>query len=426
MIFLYRVLTTLLYPFLVILIYLRKFLGKEEQTRFKEKIFSAYFNVDKDKKKKLIWFHAVSIGELNSIIPILEELNNKYKDLEFLITTTTLSSSSIFKKEFKKIKNVRHRFFPIDVFFLVKKFLKLWSPKLIFFVDSEIWPNLLFEAKRGKIPLALINARITSKTAKRWMKFHKSAKKIFSLFNFCLVANLETKNFLSKLNVKKLFYNGNIKLINSIDPKKIRGLNDNFLNSKRFWLAASTHKDEDHFCFKTHSLLKEKYPDIVTIIAPRHINRVHKIKILGEKFNFSVQTLKEGEKIINGKEIIIINAFGILNEYFKFAKSVFIGKSMIKSLKHDGGQNPINAVKLGCKVYHGPYVYNFQDIYSTLEKNKISKKIESAEDLSNNLMKDLEIFKEKNNNISNIVNDLGKKTLVATMNDINNFFNEIK
>ena len=139
-----------------------------------------------------------------------------------------------------------------------------------------------------------------------------------------------------------------------------------------------------------------------------------------------MQTLKEGEKIINGKEIIIINAFGILNEYFKFAKSVFIGKSMIKSLKHDGGQNPINAAKLGCKVYHGPYVYNFQDIYSTLEKNKISKKIESAEDLSFNLMKDLEIFKEKNNNISNIVNDLGKKTLVTTMRDITNFFNEIK
>ena len=139
-----------------------------------------------------------------------------------------------------------------------------------------------------------------------------------------------------------------------------------------------------------------------------------------------MQTLKEGEKIINGKEIIIINAFGILNEYFKFAKSVFIGKSMIKSLKHDGGQNPINAAKLGCKIYHGPYVYNFQDIYSTLEKNKISKKIESAEDLSFNLMKDLEIFKEKNNNISNIVNDLGKKTLVTTMRDISNFFNEIK
>ena len=136
--------------------------------------------------------------------------------------------------------------------------------------------------------------------------------------------------------------------------------------------------------------------------------------------------LKEGEKIINGKEIIIINAFGILNEYFKFAKSVFIGKSMIKSLKHDGGQNPINAAKLGCKVYHGPYVYNFQEIYSNYEKNKISKKIESAEDLSFNLIKELEIFKEKNNNISNIFNGLGEKTLVTTMRDITNFLNEIK
>ena len=126
MIIFYRVLTTLLFPFLIIFIYFRKLFNKEEQTRYKEKIFSSYFNVDRDQEKKLIWFHAVSVGELNSIIPIIEELNNKYKDLEFLITTTTLSSSSIFKKKFKKIYNIRHRFFPVDVAFLVKKFLKLW------------------------------------------------------------------------------------------------------------------------------------------------------------------------------------------------------------------------------------------------------------------------------------------------------------
>ena len=146
---------------------------------------------------------------------------------------------------------------------------------------------------------------------------------------------------------------------------------------KRFWFAASTHKDEDHFCLKTHSLLKKKYPDIITIIAPRHINRVKKIKDLAEKFNFSVQTLNEGEKITNEKEIILINAFGVLDEYFKFAKSVFIGKSMIKRLKDEGGQNPINAAKLGCKVYHGPYVYNFQDIYNTLRKTKFQKKLKT-------------------------------------------------
>ena len=426
MIIFYRVLTTLLFPFLIIFIYFRKLFNREEQARYKEKIFSSYFNVDRDQKKKLIWFHAVSVGELNSIIPIIEELNNKYKDLEFLITTTTLSSSTIFKKKFKRIYNIRHRFFPLDVAFLVKKFLKSWSPSLIFFVDSEIWPNLLIEAQRSKIPLGLINARITTKSAKRWMKFPKSAEKIFSLFNFCLVANSETKNFLEKLNVKNLFYNGNIKLATSIYPNKIKGVNDKFLISKRFWLAASTHKDEDHFCLKTHFLLKKKYPDIITIIAPRHINRVKKIKDLAEKFNFSVQTLNEGEKITNEKEIILINAFGVLDEYFKFAKSVFIGKSMIKRLKDEGGQNPINAAKLGCKVYHGPYVYNFQDIYNILKKNKISKKIENAEDLNNNLMKDLEILGEKNNNISNIVNDLGQKTLLATMRDLNNFLNEIK
>ena len=161
MILLYRILTTLLYPLFVILIYLRKFYKKEDLRRYKEKIFSSHFNVDKKNNKKLIWFHAASIGEFKSIIPIINQLNRNYKKLEFLITTTTLSSSNLSKIELGKIKNARHRFFPLDVGFLIEKFLRLWKPDLIFLVDSEIWPNLILNAKKNGVPLALLNARIT-------------------------------------------------------------------------------------------------------------------------------------------------------------------------------------------------------------------------------------------------------------------------
>ena len=426
MILLYRVLTTLFYPLFVILIYFRRFYKKEDLSRYKEKIFSSHFNVDKKNDKKLIWLHAASIGELKSIIPIINQLNKDYKKLEFLITTTTLSSGNLSKMELGKIKNTRHRFFPLDVEFLIEKFLRLWKPDLIFLVDSEIWPNLVLNAKKNGVPLALLNGRITSKTAKRWMIFPKSARKIFTCFKFCLTSNLETKKFLSKFNIKSVFFNGNIKLINMIDLNYIKGRNDNFLIKKRFWVAASTHSGEEIFCLKTHSLLKKKYRDMITIIAPRHIDRVQRIKLMSNNMNFNVQILKKNEKILKGKEIIIINSFGILQEYFKCAKSVFIGKSLIKKLENDGGQNPIDAAKLGCKIYHGPYVYNFKEIYNILNKKKISKKVKDIKDLSSNLIKDLKNVKKKQNQINKEFNNLGKKTLITTMKDINNFIsNEI-
>ena len=427
MVLTYRILSNLLYPLLIILIYIRKLIKKEDNVRFKEKILISHFNVTGKKGDKLIWFHAASIGEFKSIIPIIEALNNNSKNLKFLITTTTLSSGSLAKNILEKFDNIEHRYFPLDVHFLIKKFLSLWKPNVIFLVDSEIWPNLITNAKKFNIPLALINARLTQRSFKRWMRFPETAKKIFNSFNLCLSANLETKKFLEKLSSKNVFFHGNIKLINKINPNKIENINKNILSGKRFWIAASTHEKEESFCLKAHANLKEKYKDILTIIVPRHIERSSKIKSLSEKLNYNTQLLNEGDLILDNKEIVIINFFGVLQEYFKYSKSVFIGKSVNEKLKNDSGQNPIDAAKLGCKIYHGPYVNNFKDIYDLLEKNNISKKIETFEELSKNLIKDLE-FPDKKNNLSNqIIEMLGQKTLSDTMKKINNFiFNDNK
>ena len=416
----YKFLTSLLYPFLLILIFIRKYFNKEHQIRYKEKVFFSHFNVNRKDETKLIWFHAASIGELKSIVPIIEGLI-KIDNIEILITTTTLSSGNLAEKIYKNFDKIHHRFFPLDINFLIERFFKKWRPNRIILVDSEIWPNLILIAKRNKIPLALINARLTKKTFSRWMRFPNTAKKIFNIFDLCLASNNETKDYLKKLDTKNVHFKGNIKLISKIDEKKIKNLNANFLSSRRFWLAASTHKGEELFSLKVHKKIKEKYSDILTIIAPRHIDRSKEIYDLSNNLNLKTQLLNEGERISDEKEIVIINSFNVLENYFKYAKSVFIGKSLLKELKSDSGQNPIDAAKLSCRVYHGPYVYNFEEIYEILKKNNIARKIETIEDLSSNLIKDLESPLKKETKISNQIEILEQKTLEETMKNLNNF-----
>tara|TARA_B100001057_G_C22828740_1_gene942487 strand:+ start:645 stop:1928 length:1284 start_codon:yes stop_codon:yes gene_type:complete len=421
MIFAYRVLTTLLYPFLFIIIYFRVALKKEDPKRFREKILVSHFNVKDKKDSKLIWFHAASIGELKSIIPIIYQLDFNHDNLKFLVSTTTLSSGNLAKVEFQKYKNIEHRYFPFDIPFLIDKFINLWKPDKIFLVDSEIWPNLIFKAKKYNVSLALINARLTAKSFNRWISFPNVAKIIFKKFDLVLCSNKETEGFMREFEVRNTHMKGNIKLVNSINEKELKNVNEKILSKRRFWFAASTHQEEDIFCIKTHQKLKEKFNNVITVIAPRHIERVEKIKSVCEKFNLKTQILNKNDVILENKEFIIIKYFGFLPSYFKYAKSVFIGKSMNKKYKNDGGQNPIDAAKLNCKIYHGPFVYNFEEIYEILKKNNISKKINNFLELSENLIKDLESFNKKNNQISNQIKSLEQRTLTETMKLVNNF-----
>ncbi len=419
MIYVYKFLTIFFYPFIVLLIFLRTFFKKEDPIRYKEKIFSSCFSPKRDHKKKLIWFHAASIGEVQSIFPLVRKLNENKENLEFLITTVTLSAGNLVEKKFKKYSNIQHRYFPLDIDSLIKKFLKFWKPDLIIFVDSEIWPNLILEIKKKETCSALINARITKKTFKRWMLLSKFAKNIFSTFDLCLTSSNDSKEYLKKLNAKNIKYIGNIKLASSINPENISNINEKMLKQKKFWCAASTHKGEEIFCLKTHLILKKIYKDLLTIIIPRHINRSKEIKLFCDKLKLSSQILNDKQLIESEKEIVIINSFGVLNTYFKYSKSVFIGKSLLERLQKVGGQNPIEAAKLGCKIYHGPYVYNFKEIYKLFESYKISEKINNEQQLSDKLIIDLKEPKKNQNETTEIINNLGQKILDNSIEEIN-------
>ena len=146
------------------------------------------------------------------------------------------------------------------------------------------------------------------------------AKKIFNKFDLCLCSNQETKNYLEKFNAKNIKYFGNIKFLNEIDKIRLNQDNIQLLKRSRFWVAASIHKEEDIICLKVHLELKKKFDDIKTIIAPRHINRVEEIQNLSRNLNLNTQILNQKDIILKNKEIIIINSFGVLQDYFRYAK----------------------------------------------------------------------------------------------------------
>ena len=419
MILIYQFIINFFFPVIIVVIFLRTFFNKEDKNRYKEKIYPSSYNVVRDKTKKLFWFHAASIGELNSIIPLIKKLNTKNND--FLITTVTLSSSKLFFEEFKDSKNIIHRFLPVDKKKLVKKFIETWSPNLAVFVDSEIWPNFILQIKKNKIPLYLLNARITKKTFLKWNLVPKTAKKIFQSFDLGLSYSKETKEYLKKLGLKEIKYYGNLKLASEIKLNNLDEHNKIFLKKNKYWCAVSTHKEEDEFCIKTHKNLKEKYQDIKTIIIPRHIDRVKKIKKSCDSFGINAQILSKKEKIKPEKEFYIINSYGETHNYLSLCKCVFIGKSMIKKLEPVGGQSPIEAAKLGCKIYHGPYVNNFREIYDLFNNLKISEKITGDKDLANKISDNLKEFdKIKEINIS-VLNNLGEEILNNTANEFKKF-----
>lgn len=417
----YRYLTYFFFPFFVILIYFRSVFNKEDKIRFKEKIFSSHFKPYNDNKKRLIWFHAASIGECLSIMPLIDELNKKHKNINFLITTVTLSSSKLLEKKLIQYQNIIHRFFPLDTEFLSEKFLKKWNPHLVCFVDSEIWPNFLFKIKEKKIPLLLINARLTKKSFRKWKILSNFAKKVFNNFDLCLAASKESKNNLDNFKVKNSKYIGNLKYSIQNGTDKLENSNIKILDGYKTWCAASTHEGEEMTILKAHKEIKKKFNNVLTIIVPRHVNRSSYIRDLSKKFNLKTQILNHNDIIISDIEILIVNSFGILPKYFNYCKNVFIGKSLVRQKKNVGGQNPIEAAKLGCKIFHGPYIYNFQEVYDLLKSYNIAEEISNEQELSEKLIKNFENQKMVNQKELTLLNNYGEKILKETVLEIDTY-----
>ena len=414
MLFFYRLLINLVLILSPIIIIFRLFKNKEDLVRFREKF--CYFSKKKN-TGKLIWFHGASVGELQSIIPLLEKFEKNQKVNQILITSNTLSSSKILDKY--KFKKVIHQFFPIDTNYFTQKFLDYWKPSNVFFIDSEIWPNMIYNLNRRKIPFVLLNARITKKTFYKWNIVKSFAKELFSKINLCLPANKETKNYLKKLGAKKIKFIGNLKYSQSENEKlSINQKVKKFITSKISWCASSTHYTEEKFCGMIHLELKKKYKNLLTIIIQKHINRINEIKKELEEFNLKVHLHEPIKKIDEDIDIYLVNTYGQTKLFFNECKNIFLGGSLIKH----GGQNPLEAARFGCNILHGPNISNFKEIYEYLNRIKISTKINNKKMMLQKLNK-VFVMNKKSKIIQKKLKIIGQRILKTTYKEVNLIIN---
>jgi len=409
MFFVYKILINIIFfcsPLILIVRLIRK---KEDPKRFKEKL--GLFE-KKRKKGNLIWFHGASVGEIQSIIPLIEKFEKNKSINQILITSNTVSSSKIIQKY--KFKKIIHQFFPIDCNFISRKFINYWKPSKVFFIDSEIWPNTINNLSKKKIPIILLNGRITKRTLNRWLFFSSFSQSLFNKFKLCLSSGLETKKYLKKLGARNIKFLGNLKFSQSEDPSS--KLNKNlkrFIHSKKSWCASSTHFNEEKFCGLVHIELKKKYKNLLTIIIPRHINRVKSIENELNNLNLKVHLDEPPKKVNANTDIYLVNSYGKTKSFYKECKNVFLGGSLIKH----GGQNPLEAVRYGCNVFHGPNISNFYEIYKFLKERSLSRKIINNQNLASLLSLNLE-KKTKHQKIIKSLNLIGKNILDKTYKEI--------
>jgi len=410
MYFFYNLITNLVFIISPSIFIYRILKGKEDPKRFQEKLCI----YSKKKIGNKVWIHAASIGELMSVIPIINKFEKDNKIKSIIITTTTLSSARIFSK--LKFRKTFHVYFPLDTNFLTKKFISFWKPELAIFVDSEIWPNMYKNLEINKIPIIILNARMVKKTLNRWKIFPNFAKQVFSKITLAMPQNLETSKYLKQLNVKNIKIAGNLKYYGEKDKKDL----DNKILKNKFknfniWCAASTHDNEEIFIGKLHQNLKRYGRKLITIIIPRHINRSSKIIDDMKEIGLNTIIHSSNQKIKKNTDIYLVDSYGISSKFYNLTNVTFVGGSLVAH----GGQNPLEPARLGNYIINGPYVSNFREIYSYLNKIKISSKTSSILEIEKIIIK--KINKKKNKQSINKINKIGEQILDKNLFYINKY-----
>ena len=405
MFFLYQTTLSLIILISPIIILIRIFKNKEHRIRYKEK-FGFY-----SKRRingKLIWFHGASVGEILSIVPLVKNYEKDQSINQILITSNTLSSSKIIKKF--KFKKTIHQFYPIDHNFITQKFLKYWKPDLAIYIESEVWPSMFCELDRKKIPLILLNTRITKVSFNRWQIFPNFAKHVFGKISLALPQNLETFRYLKLLKVKKIKIAGNLKYYGQKNNQdRMNKLLKNKFSDFKVWCAASTHNEEEILIGKLHKRLKKREKKLITIIIPRHINRTNKIISDLNNMDLNCITHSSKQKIQKKTDIYLVDSYGETSKFYNLTNVSFVGGSLIKH----GGQNPLEPARLGNHIINGPNVKNFKEIYAFLNKLKMSSSTSNISTMENIIFKKLKT-KTHNKNIKKITqigNNILKKNL---------------
>ena len=369
----YRLLSAAAAPLALLLLAHRLRRGKELRARLAERRGQAGMARPQG---ALVWLHGASVGELASVLPLIERI--AARGVNMLVTTGTVTSGGLAEQRLPA--GVVHQFLPLDVPRFVRRFLDHWQPDLALFVESDLWPNMMIETSARNVPMILVNGRLSERSFERWRYLQDTIASLLRRFDLCLARTPGDAGRLVGLGAPRVITSGNLKLdvpAPPADSVELAALAD-ALAGRPVIAAASTHAGEEDIVIAAHARLRKNYPKLLTLIAPRHPERGAGVVAIAKAAGLQAAQRSRGEPPEAKTDIYVADTVGELGLLYRLAPIVFIGGSLVRH----GGQNPIEPAKLGAAILHGPHVWNFAELYDALDAAHGAEPVSDADRLT--------------------------------------------
>src|SRR5579859_6768159 len=355
---LYRGLSSAIVPLAPVLIKRRLKLGKEDPERIGERR-----GITRDTRPlgPVVWIHGASVGEVLASAALIERLRGL--NIRILLTSGTVTSAAIVAKRFPP--DIIHQYVPYDSPRYVARFLDHWRPSLALFIESDLWPNLILSSAARRLPMVLINGRMSHRSFPRWRRVSSTISALLGQFEVCLAQSRVDAERFTTLGARNVVVTGNLKLDVPAPPADFTKLERlmSVTRGRPIIVAESTHPGEEEILLEAHRALAGLFPSLLTVIVPRHPGRGEAVAQMIEASGLHAGLRSRDELPIAATDIYVADTMGELGLFYRLSPVVFMGGSLIEH----GGQNPIEAVKLGASVVHGPHIFNFADVYEALD-----------------------------------------------------------
>lgn len=368
----YRSLSSAMVPLSPALISRRLKLGKEDPERIGER---RGLSAGVRPTGPLVWIHGASVGEVLAAAALIERL--RALNLRILVTSGTVTSAAIVAKRFPP--DVIHQYVPWDSPRYVARFLDHWRPSLALFIESDLWPNLILSSAARRLPMVLINGRMSQRSFPRWQRVHGTISALLGKFDICLAQSRTDAERFAALGSHNVVVTGNLKLdvpAPPADPNRL-DMVMTMMRGRPVVVAASTHPGEEEILTDVHRKLATYFPRLLTVIVPRHPARGEAIAGMIGAAGLSASLRSREELPTANTDIYVADTMGELGLFYRLAPIVFMGGSLVEH----GGQNPIEAIKLGASIVHGPHVFNFTDVYAALDAAGGARRADTPEAL---------------------------------------------
>ncbi len=360
---LYSCLFYLLIPAILLRLFWRGIKAPDYRHRWLER-FACYNN---KLPTDVIWFHAVSVGEAEALFPLVRQIQQQHPAIPLLITTTTPTGSARVKAVMKD--TVSHVYLPYDLPDAVKRFMHCFKPRLAVIVETEIWPNLFSYCGENNIPLCMINARLSEKSSRRYQKIPSFIAPVLARVKLIAAQSQDDADRFIAIGAKtetvKTF--GNIKFDVEIPQAIIEQgsqLKTELFGNRFVWLIASTHKHEEAIFLSLYQDIKQRIPELLLVIVPRHPERFSEVKTLTEQQGLTLVTRTSGASCRQASDVYLLDTMGELKMFYAAADIAFVGGSMVNT----GGHNILEPVAIGVPTLFGPYMSNFKQIAENILK----------------------------------------------------------